>query len=67
MSENIGINAGKIWRYLNTNGESKVIKIKRELELSSAETYLALGWLAREGNVILTKKGIILWAKLLTK
>lgn len=64
MNENIGINAGKIWKYLEEKGESKVIKMKRELELSSAETYLALGWLAREGNVVFIQKGIFMWVKL---
>ena len=51
MNENIGINAGKIWQYLEQNGESKIVRVKRELKLSSCELYLALGWLAREGKV----------------
>ncbi len=64
MNENIGINAGKIWQYLEANGESKVVRVKRELGLSSNELYLALGWLAREGNVAFCKKGFFLWVKL---
>ncbi len=64
MNENIGINAGKIWQYLESNGESKVIRIKRELKLTSEELYLALGWLARESNVAFCKKGFFLWVKL---
>lgn len=64
MNENIGINAGKIWRYLEANGESKTVRIKRELKISSSELYLALGWLAREGNVAFCKKGFFTWVKL---
>lgn len=64
MNENIGINAGKIWEYLQANGESKVIRVKRELKLSTDELYLALGWLARENNVAFCRKGFFLWVKL---
>lgn len=64
MNENIGVNAGKIWQYLEKNGESKIVRVKRELKLSSAELYLALGWLAREGNVAFCKRGFFMWVKL---
>ncbi|MBQ2645233.1 winged helix-turn-helix domain-containing protein [bacterium] len=64
MNENIGINAGKIWRYLQLNGESKTIRVKRALGLSSVELNMALGWLAREGNVSFCKKGFFMWVKL---
>ena len=64
MNENIGLNAGKIWKYLNEKGETKIIKLKKELDLTSEEAYLALGWLAREGNVVFNKKGLSLLVKL---
>ncbi|MGN0004606.1 MAG: winged helix-turn-helix domain-containing protein [Candidatus Gastranaerophilaceae bacterium] len=64
MNENIGINAGKIWQYLEANGESKVIRVKRNLNLSTDELYLALGWLARENNVAFCRKDSFLWVKL---
>lgn len=64
MNENIGINAGKVWKYLEANGESKFVRIKRELKLSSEELNMALGWLAREGNVAFCKKGFFMWVKL---
>lgn len=65
MNENIGINAGKIWQYLEANGESKVIRVKRNLNLSTDELYLALGWLARENNVAFCRKDSFLWVKLI--
>ena len=64
MNENIGIYAGKVWKYLEANGESKFVRIKRELKLSSEELNMALGWLAREGNVAFCKKGFFMWVKL---
>lgn len=64
MNENIGVNAGKIWQYLEQNGESKIVRLRRELKLSHCELYLALGWLAREGNVAFCKKGFFMWVKL---
>lgn len=64
MNENIGINAGKIWQYLEANGETKVVRVKRDLKLSSSELYLALGWLAREENVTFSKKGFFMFVKL---
>ena len=64
MNENIGINAGKIWQYLEANGGSQVVRVRRKLKLSSIEMHLALGWLAREGNVAFCQKGFFMWVKL---
>lgn len=47
----IGENAGKIWTVLNENGKMTETKLKKETELSSADFYTAMGWLAREGKV----------------
>ena len=55
MDEIIGILAGQIWAYLNENGSSTVIKIKSHLEISNGLLHLALGWLAREGKITITK------------
>ncbi len=48
---NIGNNAGVIWNVLNTNGKMTESKLKKESGLGSAEFYMALGWLAREGKL----------------
>lgn len=51
MREDIGNAAGTVWRYLETHGSRNVSQIQRETGLSQSLTYLALGWLAREGKV----------------
>ena len=57
MMEVIGQSAGKIWEYLNNNGEVTLAKIKKELDLDGNFAELGLGWLAREGKVDISKKG----------
>jgi hypothetical protein len=51
MREAIGDAAGKVWRYLEAQGSRSVSQIQRDTRLSQSLTYLALGWLAREGKV----------------
>ncbi|MCD7740391.1 MAG: winged helix-turn-helix domain-containing protein [Candidatus Gastranaerophilales bacterium] len=58
MMEMIGEAAGKIWNYLNENGESSLSKMKKDLDLKGNFAELGLGWLAREGKVEMSKKGI---------
>lgn len=53
----IGDAAGKIWQYLNTNGESTLASIKKDLELKPEQVTMSLGWLAREGKVEMKKSG----------
>ncbi len=57
MMETIGQSAGQIWEYLNTNGESTLTKMKKDLDLQGNFAELGLGWLAREGKVEITRKG----------
>jgi len=51
MREAIGDAAGKVYRYLEAQGSRSVSQIQRDTRLSQSLTYLALGWLAREGKV----------------
>jgi len=51
MREAIGDAAGKVWQYLEAQGSRSVSQIQRDTRLSQSLTYLALGWLAREGKV----------------
>ena len=51
MREAIGDAAGKVYRYLEGQGSRSVSQIQRDTRLSQSLTYLALGWLAREGKV----------------
>jgi len=57
MIENIGETAGLIWHHLNRVGEESIYRIGRELRLSHALCNQAIGWLAREGKIKMTKRG----------
>ncbi|HOG05594.1 MAG: winged helix-turn-helix domain-containing protein [Paludibacter sp.] len=50
--ETIGQNAGLIWHALQ-EGEKNVKAVKRVTKLRERELNMALGWLAREGKIIL--------------
>ena len=54
----IGFDAGNVYRYLEEQGKkTKATDIKSELGISTSAVYLALGWLAREDQVSIYKKG----------
>ena len=57
LEEQIGFSAGRIYDYLNNNGESSFSKMKKELDLKGNFADLGLGWLAREDKVEISKKG----------
>lgn len=53
MKTTIGMNAGIVWRYLNSTNEQKCEydKLMRRTGLSKSELDFALGWLAREDKI----------------
>lgn len=53
MITNIGIVAGEIWHYLDENGQSKFSDMAAKIEKPRDMLLMSLGWLAREGHVIL--------------
>ena len=54
MTEEIGTMAGAIWQALETNGETPLSKLKKDLKASSPLFDWAIGWLAREDKIMLT-------------
>jgi len=50
-NEVIGDAAGKIWKYLDKNGEASVSKITKETGLARNDVQRAIGWLAKENNL----------------
>lgn len=60
LKNDIGINAGTIWRLLSEKGK---LSLKEIIELTEYQEYyilLALGWLSRENKVLFSdKKGIL--------
>jgi len=60
ITNEIGLNAGKIWNALNDNGEHPVKNLIKKLKMSSPDFYMAIGWLAREGKIFhFEKDGIM--------
>jgi hypothetical protein len=57
MQEEIGTAAGAIWRALNANGELSLLSLKQQVEAEAKAPVFdwALGWLAREGKIALTR------------
>jgi hypothetical protein len=56
MQEEIGITAGVIWQALSTNGELSLAKLNKEVKGDTHTFDWAIGWLAREDKVVITRK-----------
>lgn len=55
MHEEIGTTAGAIWQILNAKGELSLPRLKQHLEAKPPVFDWAIGWLAREDKVIITR------------
>ncbi|MGD0337066.1 MAG: winged helix-turn-helix domain-containing protein [Candidatus Omnitrophota bacterium] len=53
MITEIGIVAGEIWHYLDQHGEVNLAALVKGIERSRDNVLMSLGWLAREGHVLL--------------
>lgn len=53
MITEIGIVAGDIWHFLDQKGESTLSSIITGIDKPRDNVLMSLGWLAREGHVIL--------------
>ena len=52
MITQIGLVAGDIWHYLDKHGEVKFDDLLKGVEKERDIVLMSLGWLAREGHVI---------------
>ena len=57
MIDQIGIDAGKIWNELELNGEMTTGALKKSLGMAPFNLNIAIGWLAREDKVSLSRNG----------
>ena len=55
MNEEIGTMAGAIWHALDSNGEMTLARLKKDLNAKSPVFDWAIGWLAREDKILLTR------------
>jgi hypothetical protein len=53
MITEIGIVAGEIWHYLDNHGPSRLSEMVAKINKPRDLLLMSLGWLAREGHVIL--------------
>ncbi len=57
LSTSIGNSAGKVWKFLDTNGASSVNKIANGTGLNKNDVQRAIGWLAREQKISIEQQG----------
>lgn len=56
LKHEIGINAGKIWGYIDSKQECNIKHLKKVLKLPERDIFLAIGWLYREGQIGMYEK-----------
>jgi hypothetical protein len=52
-----GVNAGIVWEALNKNGPCNLGNLVKTTLLSREEVHGALGWLGRENNISVERRG----------
>jgi len=57
MITEIGITAGDIWHYLDEHGKSSISSVAKGIDTEKERVLMSIGWLAREGHVIVDKTG----------
>jgi hypothetical protein len=57
MITEIGITAGDIWHYLDQHGKSQLKDIVRGISSDRDRVLMSVGWLAREGHVVVERTG----------
>ena len=57
MITEIGIVAGDIWHFLDQYGEVTLSALVKGIDKSRDNVLMSLGWLAREGHVLLLQTG----------
>ena len=57
MITEIGIVAGDIWHYLDQHKSSTLSQLIKGIDKKRDVVLMSLGWLAREGHVIMEEEG----------
>jgi len=57
MITEIGIVAGEIWHFLDQHGQVFLSELVKGIDKPRENVLMSLGWLAREGHVVLQKEG----------
>jgi len=56
VNECYGASAGKVWTALNGTGSMNVLELSRKAKLKTTDVIGGLGWLAREGKIMIKIK-----------
>lgn len=56
-NDEIGNNAGRVWKVLNNGGCWTAEELKEKTGLSAKELWTAIGWLARENQLVFDRIG----------
>lgn len=57
LIQKVGETAGLIWQVLDSRGPLKMAALKKQLKATDTVLHMALGWLAREDKIEMTKDG----------
>lgn len=57
MITEIGIVAGEIWHYLDQHSDVTLSQLASGIDKPRDNILMSLGWLAREGHVVLVQEG----------
>ena len=57
MITEIGIVAGDIWHYLDQHRTCSLTQLVKGIDKEKSVVFMSLGWLAREGHIILEREG----------
>ncbi|MDD1627658.1 MAG: winged helix-turn-helix domain-containing protein [Methylococcaceae bacterium] len=57
MLNSIDDAAGKVWQYLDQNGATSVTKITKETGINKNDVQRAIGWLLKEGKLVIEVVG----------
>ncbi|MCX7805832.1 MAG: winged helix-turn-helix domain-containing protein [Planctomycetota bacterium] len=57
LEADIGYMAGKIWRYLDAKGETRIRDLPKALVAEREMVCMGIGWLAREAKLDFGKQG----------
>jgi hypothetical protein len=52
MITEIGIVAGEIWHYLDKHGVVTLVEVIKDIDKPRDVTLMSVGWLVREGHII---------------
>ena len=65
LTNEIGENAGKIWKLLNSEGKANISLIYKSTDLKFKDVYSAIGWLSRENKIKIIYENDQLFYKLI--